>query len=81
MPSSRDEVDRLLRANFMREAHYPNWLANPILVKQKSDKWRICIDFTKLNLSLSQRHLLPIEGSINRWDATAGHELLSFMNA
>jgi len=43
------EINRLLRANFIRETHYPEWLANPVLVKKKNGKWRIYIDFTNLN--------------------------------
>jgi len=26
-----------------------DWLANPILIKKKSDKWRLYINFTNLN--------------------------------
>jgi len=33
-----DEVDRLLQANFIRKTFYPDWLANPVLVKKKSNK-------------------------------------------
>jgi len=29
-----EEVYRLLRADFIRETHYPEWLANPALVKE-----------------------------------------------
>jgi len=44
-----DEVDRLLQAGFIRESFYPDWLSNPVLVKKKNGKWRVCIDFTNLN--------------------------------
>ena len=40
----KDEVDKLLKINFIKEAHYPVWLANPILVKKPNGKWRTCID-------------------------------------
>ena len=43
------EVDKLLKAKFIREAHYPEWLANVIMVKQPNEKWRICIDYRDLN--------------------------------
>ena len=75
-----EEVERLLQANFIRETYYLDWLAHPVLVKKKNSKWRICIDFTNLNQAFPKdSFLLP---RINQLlDATAGYELLSFMNA
>ncbi|XP_074323212.1 uncharacterized protein LOC141660151 [Apium graveolens] len=45
----REEVDRLMEAGLVREAFYPMWLANPVLVKKPNGKWRTCVDFTDLN--------------------------------
>ncbi|XP_077234682.1 uncharacterized protein LOC143876885 [Tasmannia lanceolata] len=45
----REEVERLLRADFIREIQYPDWLANVVLVKKANGKWRTCVDFTDLN--------------------------------
>ena len=44
-----DEVNKLLAANFIREVHYPEWLANVVMVKKANGKWRMCVDFTELN--------------------------------
>ena len=44
----KEDVDKLLARKFIREAHYPIWVANPILVK-KNRKWRTWVDFTDLN--------------------------------
>jgi hypothetical protein len=44
-----EEVEKLLKARFIREVYYPDWLANVILVKKSNGKWRMCIDFTDLN--------------------------------
>ncbi|XP_033139172.1 uncharacterized protein LOC117130407 [Brassica rapa] len=44
-----EEVNRLLDAGFITEVRYPKWLANPVVVKKKNVKWRICVDFTDLN--------------------------------
>ena len=30
----KDEVDKLLACNFIKESFYPSWLANPVLVKK-----------------------------------------------
>ena len=42
----RDELTKLMAANFIKEVYHPNWLANPILVKKKNGKWRMCVDYT-----------------------------------
>jgi len=45
----RQEVKKLLDAGFIREAHYPRWLANPVVVPKAGGKLRMCIDYTSLN--------------------------------
>ena len=44
-----EEVQKLLDIGSVREVHYPDWLANVVVVKKKNGKWRVCIDFTDLN--------------------------------
>ena len=44
----RDEVVKLKQAEAIKEVFYPEWLANTIVVKKKSGKWRVCIDFVSL---------------------------------
>jgi len=51
----RDELSKLTAANFIREVYHPDWLANPVLVKKKNGKWRMCVDYTDLNKSVPQR--------------------------
>ena len=43
------EVDNLLRAGFIRELKYPEWLANVVVFPKKGGKWRECVDYTDLN--------------------------------
>ena len=45
----RDEVAKLKRAGAIKEVFYPEWLANTVVVKKKSGKWRVYVDFTDLN--------------------------------
>ena len=33
----------------IKEFFYPEWLANIVVVKKKSGKWQVCVDFTDLN--------------------------------
>ena len=44
-----EEVHKLQEANFIREVYYPDWLANVVMVKKASGKWRMCVGFTNLN--------------------------------
>lgn len=43
-----EEVEQLLIAGFIREAHYPEWLSNMVLVKKLSEQLRMWVDFTEL---------------------------------
>ena len=45
----RDDVIKLKQARAIKEVFYPKWLANTVVVKKKSGKWRVCVDFTDLN--------------------------------
>ena len=75
-----DEVNKLLAANFIREVHYPEWLANVVMVKKANGKWRMCVDFTDLNqVCLKDSFSLPRIDQLV--DSTAGHKLLTFMDA
>ena len=75
-----DEVEKLLKVGSITEVRYPDWLANPVVVKKKNGKSRICVDFTDLNKACPKDSfpLLHIDLLVK---ATAGNELLSFMDA
>ena len=36
-----EEITKLLAAGFIREVFYSDWLANPVLVRKKTRKWRM----------------------------------------
>ncbi|KAK1363262.1 hypothetical protein POM88_038823 [Heracleum sosnowskyi] len=76
----KEEVDRLMQVGLVKESFYPNWLANPVLVKKPNGKWRVCIDFTDLNKACP-KDSFPLPRIDQMVDATAGHTLLSFMDA
>ena len=75
-----DEVTKLLAAGFIREVHYPKWLANVVLVKKANGKWRICVDFTDLN-KVFPNDSFPLLRIDQLVDSTAEHKLLMFMDA
>ena len=45
----RDEVAKLKRVGAIKEVFYPEWLANTVVVRKQTGKWRVCVDFTDLN--------------------------------
>ncbi|KAJ9564818.1 hypothetical protein OSB04_000784 [Centaurea solstitialis] len=75
-----DEVDNLLKTGKIREVKYSDWLANVVVVQKKNGKWRVCIDFTDLNKACP-KDPFPLPHIDAMVDATAGHELLTFMDA
>ncbi|XP_074359604.1 uncharacterized protein LOC141699604 [Apium graveolens] len=75
-----EEVERLLDIGLIRKSFYPDWLANPVLVKKPNGKWRTCVDFTDLNKTCP-KDSFPLSRIDQLVDAMAGHALLSFMNA
>ena len=75
-----EEVGKLLQAGAIREVEYPEWLANVVLIKKANGKWRLCIDFTDINIACP-KDSFPLPRIDLIVDATAGHELLSFMDA
>jgi hypothetical protein len=75
-----EEVDKLLMAGFIREVYYPEWLANVVMVKKSTGKWRMCVDFTDLNKAYPKdSYRLPRIDQLV--DSTVEHKLLSFMDA
>ena len=76
----RDEVMKLKRAGAIKEVFYPEWLANTVVVKRKSGKWRVCVDFTDLNKACL-KDPFPMPRIDQLVDATAGHPRMSFLDA
>jgi hypothetical protein len=74
-----EEVEKLLKARFIQEVYYPDWLANVVLVKKSNGKWRMCIDFTDLNKAYP-KDSFPLPQIDMLVNSTAGHRLLSFMD-
>ena len=74
------EVEKLLEADFIREVFYLDWLANMVMVKKSNGKWRMCVDFTDLNKACL-KDSFPLPRIDQLVDSTAGHKLLSFMDA
>jgi hypothetical protein len=75
-----EEVHNLLAVGFIKEIFYPEWLANPVLVKKKNGRWRMCVDYTSLNKAYP-KDPFPLPRIDQIVDSTAGCETLSFLDA
>ncbi|GKV14736.1 hypothetical protein SLEP1_g25561 [Rubroshorea leprosula] len=78
IPQIEAKVDKLIEAGFIREVHYPSWIANIVPVHKKNRQLRACVDFRDLNQAWPKDDFpLPIIELMV--DATMGHEVLSLM--
>ena len=76
----KNEVTKLKQAGAIKEVFYPQWLANTVVVKKKTGKWRMCVDFTNLNRACP-KDLFPMHRIDQLVDATIGHPRISFLDA
>ena len=75
----KNEVTRLKKTGAIKEVFYPQWLANTVVVKKKTGKWRMCVDFTDLNKACPKDpFLMPRIDQLV--DATVGHSWMSFLD-
>ena len=44
-----EEVEKLKKANVIRDIVYTTWVANPVIVPKATGGRRMCVDFTDLN--------------------------------
>ena len=74
----KDEIDRLLKAQFIRPCRYVEWISNIVPVEKKdTDKVRVCIDFRDLNKATPKdEYPIPIADMLIN-DAF-GHKVISF---
>ena len=76
----KDEVVLLKENKFIRDAYYPEWIANLILIPKPNGKWRTCIDYSNLNKACP-KDCFPLPQIDQLVDATTGHETMSCMDA
>jgi hypothetical protein len=75
----KQEVERLIEANFIRPCRYAEWISNIVPVYKKNGKMRVCIDFRDLNRATPMDgYPMPVADLLV--DATTGHKVISFMD-
>ena len=68
----KNEVTKLKQVGAIKEVFYPQWLANTVVVKKKTGKWRVCVDFTDLNKACL-KDPFPMPRIDQLVDETVGH--------
>jgi hypothetical protein len=74
------ELRKLLKAGFIKEVFHLMWLSNPVLVKKKNGKWRMCVDCISLSKACPEVPF-PLPRIDQIVDSTAGCELVCFLDA
>ncbi|BBN69253.1 hypothetical protein Prudu_848S000200 [Prunus dulcis] len=76
----KEEIERLLKAGFIRPAIYVDWLANIVpVLKRKTGVVRICVDYRNLN-EASPKDEYPMPMADMLIDGAAHNQMLSFMD-
>ena len=76
----KEEIGRLLKANFIRPCRYAEWISNIVPVEKKgSGKVRACIDFRDLNRATPKdEYPMPIADMLI--NEASGHKVISFLD-
>nr|KYP53986.1 Transposon Ty3-I Gag-Pol polyprotein [Cajanus cajan] len=75
----KGEIERLLKAKFIRTSRYPEWISNIVPVMKKNGKLRVCIDFRDLNMATPKdEYPMPIAETMI--DAAAGNEIMTLLD-
>ena len=76
----KSEVTKLKQAWAIKEVFYPLWLANTVVVKKKTGKWRVWVDFTDLN-RVCPKDPFPMPRIDQLVDVMVGHPRMRFLDA
>ncbi|GKV29945.1 hypothetical protein SLEP1_g38818 [Rubroshorea leprosula] len=75
----KEEIERLVKAGFIRTSRYAEWLSNVVPVLKKNRKLRVCVEFRNLNLATPKdEYPMPIVDLLV--NGVAHHKILSFMD-
>jgi hypothetical protein len=74
------EVRKLVEAGILKEAKYPTWIANPVMVKKPDGSWRMCVDYKDLN-SACPKDAYPLPEIDLKVDSLAQFQYKCFLDA
>ena len=75
----KEELQKLLSANFIYPISDSQWVSPLVIVPKKNGKWRFCVDYKELNKATQKDHFpLPFIDQV--LDTLSGKKLFSFLN-
>ena len=75
----KEEIEKILKAKFMKPTRYVQWLENIVPVMKTNKKLRVCVDFRDLNaFTPKDMYVMPIADMLV--DSITNNEILSFMD-
>ncbi|PTQ27291.1 hypothetical protein MARPO_0207s0002 [Marchantia polymorpha] len=75
----RAELERLLKAGFIKPVEITDWVSPMVLVKKKNGKIRVCVDYRKLNACTQKDHF-PLPFITLLLEEVGGHARYTFMD-
>lgn len=75
----KDELQKLLNANFIYPISDSKWVSPLIIVPKKNGKWRVCVDFRELNRA-TLRYYFPLPFIDQVLDTLSGKQYVSFLD-
>jgi hypothetical protein len=80
LPRIKDEIHRLLEANFIRPCRYAEWVSNIVPVEKKeSGKLRVCVDFRNSNRATPKdEYSMSIADTLI--NNASGNRIISFLD-
>ena len=75
----KEEIEKLLKAKFIRPTRYVQWLEYIVPVMKKKGKLRVCVDFRDLNV-VTPKDMYVMHIIDMLVDSIANNKLLSFMD-
>ena len=73
----KEEMDKLLECGLLYSVPHSEWVSSIVVVPKKKGKWRICVNFWKLN-NIIQKDYFPLFFIDAILDGIAGHECCWF---
>ncbi|XP_023770200.2 uncharacterized protein LOC111918806 [Lactuca sativa] len=74
------EVAKLAEVGIVREAIFPTWIANPVMVRKQYGSWRMWIDFSDLNKACP-KDCYPLPEIDQKVESLQGFKLKCFLDA
>ena len=78
-PSTKDDIEKLLKVGFIYMVPLTKWVSNPILVDKKQETICVCTDFRDLNRACPKDNF-PTPFIHHILDECTGSEVFSFMD-